>query len=242
MRTRKPCFHVAPDLPLPCSFPRSPALQLPTTRCPLTLLPMLLLLDTAGVVAIQNVHDTIKGWRISATGVVLEQDAQFRQVKADERLPCLCPEFTFCTVEKNNAARCRGCQAYHGLCRLLVLALAPVADWFHVPLVSPAHDHDAGLGQKLFASGSRRGLTSSALLAPLPFLSLACCRVVKKLKLVGTPFKVHRNTAFVSGMFNSQLEAAKFEGGWVLQGASTQPPDDSCSSLNWLWPLQNLEA
>lgn len=40
----------------------------------------------------------------------------------------------------------------------------------------------------------------------------ASLKVVKKLKLVGTPFKIHRHTAFVNGMFNSQLEAAKFEG------------------------------
>ncbi|TYZ64675.1 hypothetical protein PybrP1_006363 [[Pythium] brassicae (nom. inval.)] len=39
--------------------------------------------------------------------------------------------------------------------------------------------------------------------------------VVKKLKLVGTPSKVHKNTAFVRGMFNSELEVAKFEGASV---------------------------
>jgi ribosome biogenesis protein BMS1 len=37
-------------------------------------------------------------------------------------------------------------------------------------------------------------------------------KIMKKLKLVGHPSKVFKNTAFISGMFNSPLEIAKFEG------------------------------
>ena len=37
-------------------------------------------------------------------------------------------------------------------------------------------------------------------------------QVVKKLKLVGTPYKVGKNTAFIRDMFNSQLEVSKFQG------------------------------
>ena len=36
--------------------------------------------------------------------------------------------------------------------------------------------------------------------------------IMKKLKLIGTPHKIFKNTAFVKGMFNSALECAKFEG------------------------------
>lgn len=36
--------------------------------------------------------------------------------------------------------------------------------------------------------------------------------VVKKLKLVGNPTKIYKNTAFISGMFNSDLEVSRFEG------------------------------
>jgi ribosome biogenesis protein BMS1 len=36
--------------------------------------------------------------------------------------------------------------------------------------------------------------------------------VVKKLKLTGTPTKIFKNTAFLTGMFNSDLEVSRFEG------------------------------
>lgn len=37
-------------------------------------------------------------------------------------------------------------------------------------------------------------------------------QIQKKLKLIGEPFKIFKNTAYVKGMFNSALEVAKFEG------------------------------
>jgi ribosome biogenesis protein BMS1 len=35
---------------------------------------------------------------------------------------------------------------------------------------------------------------------------------MKKLKLVGEPYNIMKNTAFIKGMFNSALEVAKFTG------------------------------
>ena len=40
-------------------------------------------------------------------------------------------------------------------------------------------------------------------------------QVVKKLKLVGYPMKIHKNTAFVKDMFTTQIEASRFEGAQV---------------------------
>ncbi|KAF8158573.1 GTP binding protein [Crassisporium funariophilum] len=37
-------------------------------------------------------------------------------------------------------------------------------------------------------------------------------KIVKKIKLTGTPYKIFKNTAFVKDMFSSALEVAKFEG------------------------------
>ena len=37
-------------------------------------------------------------------------------------------------------------------------------------------------------------------------------KIMKKLKLIGEPYKVMKNTAFIKGMFSSALEVAKFTG------------------------------
>ncbi|KAI8868743.1 DUF663-domain-containing protein [Ramicandelaber brevisporus] len=39
--------------------------------------------------------------------------------------------------------------------------------------------------------------------------------IVKKLKLTGAPYKVHKNSAFIKDMFTSALEVAKFEGAQI---------------------------
>lgn len=38
---------------------------------------------------------------------------------------------------------------------------------------------------------------------------------MKKLKLIGEPYKIMKNTAFIKGMFNSSLEVAKFIGAQI---------------------------
>eukprot|EP00210_Caulerpa_lentillifera_P002766 g2644.t1 len=40
----------------------------------------------------------------------------------------------------------------------------------------------------------------------------ASIRIMKKLKLIGTPVKIEKTTSFITGMFNSPLEVARFEG------------------------------
>ena len=77
---------------------------------------------------------------------------------------------------------------------------------FYGPLVPPNSGVLAFYGPSSTTTGFRIGLTGTVLEAQ------RTPGVVKKLKLVGTPTKIFRNTTFITGMFNSALEVSKFEG------------------------------
>eukprot|EP00747_Dinoflagellata_sp_TGD_P159443 gnl/TRDRNA2_/TRDRNA2_177888_c1_seq4.p1 gnl/TRDRNA2_/TRDRNA2_177888_c1~~gnl/TRDRNA2_/TRDRNA2_177888_c1_seq4.p1 ORF type:complete len:423 (+),score=-27.95 gnl/TRDRNA2_/TRDRNA2_177888_c1_seq4:1047-2315(+) len=57
-------------------------------------------------------------------------------------------------------------------------------------------------GWRLLASGSS-------------FATHTSLRVVKKLKLLGTPYSIYKHTALIQGMFNTDLEASKFRGALI---------------------------
>jgi len=40
-------------------------------------------------------------------------------------------------------------------------------------------------------------------------------KVAKKIKLVGEPYKIMKNTAFIKGMFNSSMEVAGYLGAQI---------------------------
>ncbi|CAG9132587.1 unnamed protein product [Plutella xylostella] len=59
-----------------------------------------------------------------------------------------------------------------------------------------------GLGFRIAATGSVNEINKST-------------QIVKKLKLIGTPLKIYKKTAFIKDMFTTTLEVAKFEGARV---------------------------
>ncbi len=77
---------------------------------------------------------------------------------------------------------------------------------FYGPLVQPNTGVLAFQRTNNTNVGFRLSLTGTALDLE------ATSTIVKKLRLVGHPTKVFKNTAFVTGMFNSEMEVAKFQG------------------------------
>ncbi len=86
---------------------------------------------------------------------------------------------------------------------------------FHGPVCPPttgimAMQHVGSKAGSALGSfkGQRFGISLTGTLLELD----AYMKVVKKLKLVGHPQKIYKKTAFISGMFNSDVEASRFEG------------------------------
>ncbi|KAG5175472.1 ribosome biogenesis protein BMS1 [Tribonema minus] len=77
---------------------------------------------------------------------------------------------------------------------------------FYGPVCPPGTGLLAFQSLKEGGTGFRVSLTGTVLELDASF------SVVKKLKLVGHPDKVHKKTAFIKGMFSSDLEVARFEG------------------------------
>lgn len=82
---------------------------------------------------------------------------------------------------------------------------------FYGPLVSP------NTGFCAVQSVSNQEVTSNFRIAATGTITEVneTVEIVKKLKLVGYPYKIYKNTAFIKDMFNSSLEVAKFEGAQI---------------------------
>ena len=79
---------------------------------------------------------------------------------------------------------------------------------FYGPLVAP---NTTFLGFNIIDQAQTTGLFRVAATGIVEDLN-SLVEIVKKLKLVGHPYKIFRNTAFIKDMFNNALEVAKFEG------------------------------
>ncbi|ODV78458.1 DUF663-domain-containing protein [Suhomyces tanzawaensis NRRL Y-17324] len=79
---------------------------------------------------------------------------------------------------------------------------------FYGPLVAP---NTTFVGFNLVDNQSTTGSFRVAATGIVEDLN-SSVEIVKKLKLVGFPYKVFRNTAFIKDMFTNSLEVAKFEG------------------------------
>lgn len=79
---------------------------------------------------------------------------------------------------------------------------------FYGPLVAP---NTTFVGFNIVSNSSTTGSFRIAATGVIEDLN-SSVEIVKKLKLVGHPYKIFRNTAFIKDMFSNSLEVAKFEG------------------------------
>lgn len=82
---------------------------------------------------------------------------------------------------------------------------------FYGPLVAP---NTPFIGFNILDDKNTTGLFRVAATGIIQDLN-SLVEIVKKLKLVGYPYKIFRNTAFIKDMFSNSLEVAKFEGAQI---------------------------
>ncbi|KAK7678161.1 hypothetical protein QCA50_018839 [Cerrena zonata] len=82
---------------------------------------------------------------------------------------------------------------------------------FYGPLVAP---NTTFVGFNIIDKSSTTGSFRVAATGIVEDLN-SSVEIVKKLKLVGHPYKIFRNTAFIKDMFSNALEVAKFEGAQI---------------------------
>lgn len=82
---------------------------------------------------------------------------------------------------------------------------------FYGPLVAP---NTTFVGFNIVSKSATTGSFRVAATGIVEDLN-SSVEIVKKLKLVGHPYKIFRNTAFIKDMFSNSLEVARFEGGSI---------------------------
>lgn len=107
----------------------------------------------------------------------------------------------FCKVEDNFRQRYLKYTPNHVTCSMTFWGPITPQNTGFLALQTVANDREEmkRIGFRIAATGAVAELDKST-------------QIMKKLKLVGTPFKIYKKTAFVQGMFNTSLEVAKFEG------------------------------
>lgn len=144
----------------------------------------------AGVLAVQKLDSGQRNWRIAATGVVLQLDASLRIVK---KLKLVGTPFKVgWAAAQSTRLSCR----HSGLCGLSLVGSAnspslPEHRPRHAPTIWPH-------------------TTLPTVWPPTP--TFPTPTRPNTLQTPPTPAQIHRHTAFINGMFNSLLEASKFEG------------------------------
>eukprot|EP00184_Porphyridium_aerugineum_P005900 CAMPEP_0184707372 /NCGR_PEP_ID=MMETSP0313-20130426/37231_1 /TAXON_ID=2792 /ORGANISM="Porphyridium aerugineum, Strain SAG 1380-2" /LENGTH=1304 /DNA_ID=CAMNT_0027168947 /DNA_START=48 /DNA_END=3959 /DNA_ORIENTATION=- len=140
------------------------------------------------------VHSRIKRHRWK-TGVLKSNDAIF--VSIGWRRLQVIPQYCM-PDEKSNAGRIR------------YLKYTP--EYMHCSAVFWAPQCVPGTGVIMFSTLSRDVASFRIAATGIVTECLPEIKIMKKLKLVGEPYEIHKNSAFIKGMFTSELEVSKFIG------------------------------